>query len=212
MGFKNSDTLREPDRQRPFSPPPANSGTWGTVLIVVAVLFAVYKMVEWKFDQRAAEPVGPVDAPAASAAPKAIQRAAEPTRQAALPAPPKRSTPGTQVVTKCVVNGKTSYGDGACTQGATASLLTTRDNHNLMAAIRPEAIMPSKAAVVQPDAVEQSSPAIPIASAKKFQCQALDATVKNLDAQSRQPQGPQMMDWIKAERKKARDQQFRLSC
>lgn len=209
MRFKNSDTLREPDRQRPFSPPPANSGTWGTVLMVVAVLFAVYKMVEWKFDQRAAEPV---DAPAASAAPKAIQRAAEPTRQAALPSPPKSGVPGTHVVTKCVVNGKTSYGDGACTQGATASSLTTRDNHNLMAAIRPEAITPSEAAVAQPDAVEQSSPAIPIASAKKIQCQALDATVKNLDAQSRQPQGPQMMDWIKAERKKARDQQFRLSC
>lgn len=209
MGFKNSDTWREPDRQRPFSPPPTNSGTWGTVLIVVAVLFAVYKMAEWKFDQRTAEPAG---APAASAAPQMIQRDAKPPKQAALPAPPKPSVPGTHIVTKCVVNGKTSYGDGTCTPGATASLLTTRDNHNLMTAVQPEAITPLEAAVAQPDAVVQSSPTVPIASAKKLQCQALEATVKNLDAQSRQPQGPQMMDWIKAERKKARDQQFRLSC
>jgi hypothetical protein len=209
MGFKNSDTLREPDRQRPFSPPPANSGTWGTVLIVVAILFAVYKMVEWNFDQRQAEPAG---TPAASDAPKMIQPAPEPQRQAATPAPPKLNVPGTHVVNKCVVNGKTSYGNGACAPGATASLLTTRDSHNLMAAVRPEAITLSEATVSQPDAVVKSGRAISIDSAKKSQCQALDATVKNLDAQSRQPQGPQMMDWIKAERKKARDQQFRLSC
>lgn len=209
MGLKNSDTLGEPDRQRPFSPPPASSGPWVTVLIVAAALFSVYKMVEWTFAQRATEAVG---APAASAAPKPIERTAEPPRQAALPAPTKPSAPGTQVVTKCVVNGNTSYGDGDCTPGATASWLTTRDNHNLMAAVRPAAAPVAEAAVVQPESEAPGSPAIPRASTKTFQCQALDATVKNLDAQSRQPQAPQTMDWIRAERKKLRDQQFRLSC
>ncbi len=43
-------------------------------------------------------------------------------------------------------------------------------------------------------------------------CDALDARVKHYDAMARQPQSGQMQDWISAERKKARDQQFRMRC
>lgn len=47
---------------------------------------------------------------------------------------------------------------------------------------------------------------------RKAQCDALDAKVKHYDAMARQPQTGQMQDWISAERKKVRDQQFRLRC
>lgn len=47
---------------------------------------------------------------------------------------------------------------------------------------------------------------------RKAQCDALDARIKHYDAMARQPQSGQMQDWISAERKKARDQQFRLRC
>ena len=47
---------------------------------------------------------------------------------------------------------------------------------------------------------------------RKAQCDALDARVKHYDAMARQPQSGQMQDWISAERKKVRDQQFRLRC
>ena len=43
-------------------------------------------------------------------------------------------------------------------------------------------------------------------------CEALDQRVVHLDAMARQPQSGRKQDWISAERKKARDEQFRLRC
>lgn len=43
-------------------------------------------------------------------------------------------------------------------------------------------------------------------------CEALDQRVVHLDAMARQPQSGRTQDWISAERKKARDEQFRLRC
>lgn len=44
------------------------------------------------------------------------------------------------------------------------------------------------------------------------ECKALDAQITNYDSMARQPQSGQMQDWITAEKKKARDQQFRIRC
>ena len=44
------------------------------------------------------------------------------------------------------------------------------------------------------------------------ECKALDAQIANYDAMARQPQSGQMQDWITAEKKNARDQQFRIKC
>lgn len=43
-------------------------------------------------------------------------------------------------------------------------------------------------------------------------CLALDRKVNELDAMARQPQTGQTQDWIRQERKKARDQQVGASC
>ncbi|QHE89208.1 hypothetical protein [Hydrogenophaga sp. BPS33] len=43
-------------------------------------------------------------------------------------------------------------------------------------------------------------------------CDGFLARVAHLDALARQPQSPQMQDWIRGERKKVRDQQFRAQC
>lgn len=44
------------------------------------------------------------------------------------------------------------------------------------------------------------------------ECKALDERVTQLDAMARQPQSGQMQDWIRGERKTARDRQFALRC
>ena len=49
-------------------------------------------------------------------------------------------------------------------------------------------------------------------AARQSECKALDARVTHLDAMARQPQGAQMHDWIRAERKQARDRQFEIRC
>jgi hypothetical protein len=58
--------------------------------------------------------------------------------------------------------------------------------------------------------VPQSSP--PPAVANKAQCDMLNARVDHLDAMARQPQSAATQDWIRSERKTARDQQFALRC
>lgn len=49
-------------------------------------------------------------------------------------------------------------------------------------------------------------------AARKAECAALDARVQHLDSMARQPQGAQTHDWIRGERKKARDRQFEIRC
>lgn len=49
-------------------------------------------------------------------------------------------------------------------------------------------------------------------AARQSECKALDARVTHLDAMARQPQGAQMHDWIRSERKQARDRQFEIRC
>ena len=55
-------------------------------------------------------------------------------------------------------------------------------------------------------------PQQPSQPTKQAECASLAATVTNLDSQARQPQSSQMQDWIKDQRQRARDRQFRLQC
>lgn len=47
---------------------------------------------------------------------------------------------------------------------------------------------------------------------RKTECQMLDRHVEELDAMARQPHSGQTQDWIRGERKAARDRQFALRC
>ena len=44
------------------------------------------------------------------------------------------------------------------------------------------------------------------------ECTLLDSRITHLDSLARQPQSGAMQDWITAERRKARDRQFRIRC
>lgn len=58
-------------------------------------------------------------------------------------------------------------------------------------------------------------PAAPLArpdADSKARCAALEAEIKWIDDTARQPQGPQMQDWLAAKRKQARGEQFRIPC
>lgn len=46
----------------------------------------------------------------------------------------------------------------------------------------------------------------------KAECKALDTRVTWLDSMARQPQSGYTQDWITAEKKAARDRQFRMKC
>ena len=217
MGLMDRDYMHEKHHWRPFGPPPERSttSTLLMVLVFVAALFLLYKLADWQINKRAAELVGK-QAPAP--ANQTVQRPTEPSAQPppqASPLPTYHSTPesaaGTRVVTKCVVNGKTSYGDSSCAQGAITTQVNARADHNLMVAVRPSVVLPMIETVSQSTVVARNSPPSDIA-AKNTECQLLNAEIENLDAMSRRPQGPQMLDWIRDQRKKARDRQFRIPC
>lgn len=53
---------------------------------------------------------------------------------------------------------------------------------------------------------------VPNLQGKAEECKALDAEITRLDAMARQPQSAQVQDWIRAEKKRARDRQFQVRC
>ena len=216
MGLIDRDYMHDRRRQRPFSPPPErfNFGAPGMVLVFCAALFFLYKVADWKLNHRSAQPA---DQPRAVSP---IQAAALPKPaplQPLLPTPPAPqalpdATAGIARVTKCVVNGGgTTYGDAACPHGSASSQISVRADHNLMAAVRPEAPRPAEAPAAQAIVVAQTR-SVDDAAAKKAECRLLDTQIERWDAMARQPQSAQMQDWISEQRKQARDRKFRMHC
>ena len=215
MGLLDRDYMYEKRRERPFSPPPErfNFGTLGMVLIFIVAMFFLYKAADWKLNHRAAQRTShPLAESALKLAPHTVQA---PTQPLSSTQPASQNTPnataGISKVTKCVVNGSTSYGDGSCPQGSISSQITTRANHNLIAAVRPERVSPTETPVDQ-HIVEVQNSSFNDAAAKKSECQSLNAQIEYWDAMARQPQGAQTQDWIRDQRKKARDRQFQIRC
>lgn len=211
MGLMERDYMHDRQRQRPLNPPPERSswGTLGVVLVFVVALFFLYKAADWKL-RPGAMPAANERAPSA-----AVLK--NPPSGASFMQPPQNvpgATAGTTTVSKCIVNGTTSYSDGPCPGGALSSQITTHANHNLMAAVRPQA-----AGRTQAQAIERPRPvivvqedAVPAAVTHQAECQYLDAQIAHWDAMARQPQSGQMQDWIREQRKQARDRQFRIRC
>lgn len=217
MGLMDRDYMKDRQRERPFSPPPERSGmsTFGIAFIFIAALFGLYKAADWKLNQRAYEPAAKKAAAAAIETKGPTNVRSQTTDQPHPPLPNYQNAPdaqpGSRTVTKCVVNGKTSYSDGDCATGAIASQVVTKANHNLMDAVRMPVVTQAIEPVSQSSVVVQGNQGSDYA-AMKAECAALDEHIKYLDAMARQPQGAQTQDWIRDERKKARDRQSRIPC
>lgn len=195
-------------RQQSFGAPAKKTGDMGilkAVLSLALAITAVYGLYKWTLHQQVPTVNSLPTTPAASIQP------APPQARTTLSSPPATAE-GARVITKCVVKGKTSYGDDACPEGAVTTAVVTKQDHNLvaglsqsqMAATRPfeEATSSSHNLAQVPDTE----------AAKAAECKAIDAQIASLDAQARQPLSGQMQDYIKQQRKELRDRQFRLGC
>ncbi len=154
MGLMDRDYMHDRQRQRPFSPPPErfNWATLGMVLVFVIALFFLYKAADWKLKQGAASTAN--ERSPTSAVPKNPPSVTStPFTQPSPALPPARNAPdmtaSTSTVSKCVVNGRTSYSDAPCPGGAISRQITTHANHNLMAAVRPQPVRHTEAQVIQ---------------------------------------------------------------
>lgn len=194
-------------RPWPFSPPPTRVALSSTnivlgVVIALAVAFSVY---QWRQPQRL-----PGVAPEKSAPATPLSRA--PQRTDPTPALPAATPEGARVVTKCVVNGTTSYGDAACAQGAKSTQVITKANHNLLAGLTPAQMAAANQIKAAPPAVPYVNDSPRAAVSNADECKSIDAEITQLDAMARQPQSGQMQDWISQQRKERRDRQFRIRC
>ncbi len=194
------DFTKNSSGDAPFRPSPDKSITpWLLALVFVAgLLYAGYQSIDWGKDKPMQNKL-PIVATTPSPPPQPAQPQAPLTE------------PGSRVVTKCTGGGKTTYSDGDCPQGSATSQLFTKADYNLVAGLTPQQL----AAVKRLDAqaataatVAQNSPVVTDTS----ECKALDAQIASLDAMARQPQTMQMQDWIRDQRKKARDRQFAIRC
>lgn len=197
------DFLKGENRERPFTPPPDQPLLrWlATVLTLLALVYAGYRVVEWlnyRPQTGVTKPVIEAPNPATGQSPKQTP-------------PDTTSEKGTRLITKCLSNGKTAYSDGGCAAGAEASQVVIKDNHNLIDAVR----IPKAAQETQPPTQLAAIPESTLSSdraATNAKCAALDERVKYLDAMARQPLDGQTQDWIRSERKMTRDTQARIPC
>jgi hypothetical protein len=202
------DFMKHDNADRPFGPAPEPSlMRWiAAMLVLLALVYAGYRV--WESSSNRASPPKTRQDTSATSQPLAPPRTSAPP-QSAAPAP---QAPGTHVVSKCVVNGKTLYSDNACPQGTAGTQVVTKADHNLMAGLTPAQM--AAANRVQPAApslavIAQSGEVTPD---KASECAFIDTEIKHLDALARQPLSGQMQDWITAERKELRDRQFRIPC
>ncbi|WP_457281887.1 hypothetical protein [Polaromonas sp. P5_D5] len=204
----DQDFMKSGDRERPFSPTPEQPLLrWiGFLLVLLALIYAGYRVWESQSDR-----VSPVKTK--QAAPATNQPSPQPQTSAQpQPIAPATPAPGTRIVTKCVINGKTIYSDNACPQGAAGAQVVTKADHNLMTGLSPTQMAAADRIPPAAPSLSTIAPSVNATPDKRSECVFIDAEIKRLDALARQPLSAQTQDEITRARKELRDRQFRIHC
>jgi len=206
VSILENDEIRAPS---PFTPAPKRN-FWPLVLVMMTVVMA---FAVWFWQQRQGSANKLPDVPLSAFEPSPMPKANLPTAPPDRPTAPLRNPPAAaQTISKCVLKGKTTYSDGPCPEGAKAQHLAVHPDENLMQApVSASAQPPTNAVATQaptPVIVQAPQPAVDVL----VTCRQLERRIEELDALARQPQLAQTQDWITAEKREARDRQFRLKC
>jgi hypothetical protein len=186
------------------------------VLMWLLLLFALYKGADWWLNQR---PTSQAPLPRLETSPAPARPAPAPKQEP--PSPPLEARPAIpaaapayvpNVITKCTINGKTTYSDAVCPKGGVLGTVEIDPNQNVfeaprMAPTRPNALEPAPS-----QRTNDGGTNLNIHANRKAECELLDHHIARLDAWARQPQSAQSQDRIREERKLARDRQFQLRC
>ncbi|WP_422084266.1 hypothetical protein [Variovorax sp.] len=184
---------------------------WLALAVVAVYLF--YMGAEWLLAQQRApkQSAGPMAAPPSIAPPaQEVRRAPSPPVDS-----PGASGPDSFEVTKCLTpSGKAAYSDGPCPEGSRATTVRLRRDVNIADGMSPEAREASirdNAAVAAKQHQYERQVAQNVAN-EMAECSGLAEHINWIDAIARQPQGAYSQDWLRDERKRTRDRQFRLGC
>lgn len=100
-------------------------------------------------------------------------------------------TPNPHAVTKCIVNGTTTYSDQPCHDGILEHRIAV-DNAPPVTMVAFEAMRPARV--------------------RDARCDAAQAELHNIDALTKQGQPPDMQAFLEARRQQKRNEQFRYRC
>lgn len=124
--------------------------------------------------------------------------------------------PRSGALSKCTIQGKTVYSDTNCPVGSKAEKIALHETAGIVSPAR-EALEDWAAKrhaqerneeIITQKIVAANGPQ----TTKSDECQWLSERIDTLDARARQPQTGQMQDWIKDQRRGARDRQYALRC
>lgn len=242
MGLDDRDYMRDRHRRRagletllkdvdrPFEPP--RQRAWLLpVFTWLAVAFVLYKVYGWWFEQRPkrVNHVATMQARADSSARTGVAHSAaapqstrEPVQPVITPVPrsvqpalePSQSRTGGTIYLCRDYGGGSFWSSSHCHEHK--ALVDRMDSvpEGIPFEQQVQLAEQRRNAIARATAVPQvaSVPAADPAGSRKSQCDSLNARVEHLDALARQPHSAQMQDWIRSERHKARDEQFRLRC
>lgn len=159
--------------------------------------------------------------------PPAILPMPDPESNSALPpkvAPPpikqdearrvesQASPEGRRTIRKCVQDGKVTFTDNPCPDGATHASVTV--NTANVGTVAPKVTQAPVQQIPQPIAPIQvpTSQASSSPSIKQMECPILDMEIKQIDSLSRQPLSGQAQDNLNMRRNQVRSRQFDLRC
>jgi hypothetical protein len=115
-------------------------------------------------------------------------------------------------IVKCTVNGKTIYSDQKCPDGARTHQVQLHDTAGVISP-KKETLAQLTAQRTAAENVRVGSPQPPAAApSNQAECESLNKHIDWLDSMARQPQSGQKQDWIRQERRKARDRQIAIQC
>jgi hypothetical protein len=234
LGLADRDYMRERRdqvREKPLFTPPETSSSAGILRMAfywVATGYLVYRAALWwgtephKPPTKAASNPQP---PVQQAAPdnrRSNERsnsdagagAASRPQRAEYPSPAEtRQSASHTTVTRCIVNGQTTFTDGSCPTGSISSQLTVNGSQSMSDAVpSSREASPSPPAFTVPSAEPQQSTASLDHMMIKQQCASHESSIRRIDIEARQPLPGATQDRLAAERKWHRDQQFRLRC
>lgn len=199
--------------EQTFRPPASSNRSLYVVLVVLAVLLWLALSQEWLTFQRGGSDRSPPRTGGTANLGESNVPQTDATPSGSLPG----ERPRTSQITKCISStGVASYMDGVCPAGTRTTTVTVKPDSNLadgMSATAREASMRANRAWAQAQADHERRVAMNVSvNGSAGECKDLEAYILSLDAAARQPLSAQRQDWIRSERKSARDRQFALRC
>jgi hypothetical protein len=195
-----------PHREPFSSQKPSATATASTIFVLLAFGCSAYFAWDYWGNTRATVTTTAL-APASSRKPAARLPDTQ-EKPFALP-----GRPNTTMVIKCVINGATTYAarEADCPEQGLATVVAIDPRQNLSDGLPNSAeIIRRPSPYAPPEVLHAAGPDPKLQ--RTALCRAYEEEIKTIDARAREPLPPQEQDRLTAQRRKARDEQFRLQC